>query len=107
MMTVVGEEGTSIADFVLYLKSEYLDAVYLQQDAYDPVDGASSGERQQYVFDVISDILAADLSFPDKGAARNFFHQLTQTTKDWNRADMNTEEFRTLEKKLREMVERA
>ena len=29
MMKVVGEEGTSIDDFVIYLKSEYLDAVYL------------------------------------------------------------------------------
>jgi V/A-type H+-transporting ATPase subunit A len=104
MMTVVGEEGTSIADFVLYLKSEYLDAVYLQQDAYDAVDGASSGERQRYVFAAISELLAADLSFPDKGTARKFFHQLTQTTKDWNRAELNTEEFRTLEQRLREMV---
>lgn len=104
MMTVVGEEGTSIADFVLYLKSEYLDAVYLQQDAYDAVDGASSGERQRYVFDAISELLTADLSFPDKGAARKFFHQLTQTTKDWNRVELNTEEFRTLEQRLREMV---
>jgi V/A-type H+-transporting ATPase subunit A len=104
MMTVVGEEGTSIADFLLYLKSEYLDAVYLQQDAYDAIDGASSGERQRYVFDAISELLAADLSFPDKGAARKFFHQLTQTTKDWNRVDVNTEEFRTLEQRLREMV---
>jgi V/A-type H+-transporting ATPase subunit A len=104
MMTVVGEEGTSIADFVLYLKSEYLDAVYLQQDAYDAVDGASSGERQRYVFAAISEFLAADLSFPDKGTARKFFHQLTQTTKDWNRAELNTEEFRTLEQRLREMV---
>jgi V/A-type H+-transporting ATPase subunit A len=104
MMTVVGEEGTSIADFVLYLKSEYLDAVYLQQDAYDAVDGASSGERQRYVFAAISEFLAADLSFSDKGTARKFFHQLTQTTKDWNRAELNTEEFRTLEQRLREMV---
>ena len=43
MMKVVGEEGTSIDDFVLYLKAEYLDAVYLQQDAFDAVDGATLG----------------------------------------------------------------
>ena len=41
MMKVVGEEGTSLEDFVVYLKSEFLDAVYLQQDAYDDVDGAT------------------------------------------------------------------
>ena len=44
MMKVVGEEGTSIDDFVIYLKSEYLDAVYLQQDAYNEIDAACSAE---------------------------------------------------------------
>ena len=50
MMKVVGEEGTSIDDFVLYLKSEYVDAAYLQQDAYHEVDGANDADRQKYVF---------------------------------------------------------
>jgi len=48
MMKVIGEEGISIEDFILFLKGEYLDATYLQQDAYDEVDGATSEERQKY-----------------------------------------------------------
>ncbi|HPW47648.1 MAG TPA: V-type ATP synthase subunit A, partial [Rectinema sp.] len=36
MMKVVGEEGTSLEDYVIYLKSEFLDAVYLQQNSFDP-----------------------------------------------------------------------
>ncbi len=88
MMKVVEEEGTSMADFVFYLKAEFLDAVYLQQDAFDPVDGASSAERQRHVFARIHDVLAADLAFADKDAARAFFQALTQVTKDWNRAEL-------------------
>ena len=38
MMKVVGEEGTSIDDFIVYLKSEYMDATYLQQNAFDEID---------------------------------------------------------------------
>ena len=38
MMKVVGEEGTSLDDYVLYLKGEFLDSVYLQQNSFDPVD---------------------------------------------------------------------
>ena len=53
MMKVVEEEGTAMADFVVYLKAEYLDAVYLQQDAFDPVDGATSAERQRHVFALV------------------------------------------------------
>ena len=90
MMKVVGEEGTSIEDFVVYLKAEYLDAVYLQQDAFDAVDGATSAERQKHVFGVIAEHPAgATWHFEDKDAARRFFHQLTQTTRDWNRVEMD------------------
>jgi V/A-type H+-transporting ATPase subunit A len=60
MMKVVGEEGTSIDDFVVFLKSEYIDAAYLQQDAYHEVDGASSAERQRYVFERIHRLLGAE-----------------------------------------------
>lgn len=107
MMKVVGEEGTMIDDFMLYLKAEYLDAVYLQQDAFDPVDEATSAERQQKVFGVISDVLTADLAFEDKESARKFFHQLTQRTRDWNRVRMETPEFETLQEELVRQVAEA
>ncbi len=100
MMKVVEEEGTAMADFVYYLKAEYLDAVYLQQDAFDPVDGASSAERQRHVFARIARILGAEFEFADKDAARSFFHTLTQLTKDWNRADMQSDEFAAVEARL-------
>lgn len=104
MMKVVGEEGTSIDDFVINLKSEYLDSVYLQQDAYDAVDGASDSERQKYVFDMMSEFMEARLAFDGKDGARRFFHKLTQTTKDWNRAAMDGPEFKELEATFRKMV---
>ena len=104
MMKVVGEEGTSIADFVMYLKSEYIDAVYLQQDAFDAVDAATTAGRQGHVFGVLSGIMQAPLDFPDKGAARTFFHQLTQTTRDWNRVEMDSDEFKQLQERIESMV---
>jgi len=111
MMKVVGEEGTSIDDFQLYLKSEYLDAVYLQQDAYHEIDGATSAERQKYVFGVIAKIMRTKMSFADKEAARRFFQNLTQVTKDWNRVpakfdlqEGDGKEFETLEQRIEKMV---
>lgn len=104
MMKVVGEEGTSIEDFVVYLKSEYLDGSYLQQDSFHDIDGATSAERQQYVFAKINDILASKVFFPDKDAARKWFLQLTSVTKDWNRVEMETEEFKQLEQRLDGML---
>jgi V/A-type H+-transporting ATPase subunit A len=104
MMKVVGEEGTALEDFIVYLKGEYLDAVYLQQDAYDAVDAASSHERQQYVFEAIGRILRASLAFPSKDAARQFFHRLTQATKDWNRVEMQAEEFKKQQARLEALL---
>lgn len=104
MMKVVGEEGTALADFVVHLKAEYLDSVYLQQDAYDAVDGASSAERQRHVFGFIARMLASPMHFRDKGAARHFFQLLTQATLDWNRAAMGTDEFARLEAKLAAVI---
>lgn len=46
MMLVVGEEGIAIGDLVTYLKAEIIDAVFLQQDAFDTVERATSLERQ-------------------------------------------------------------
>ena len=104
MMKVVGEEGTSMVDFVTYLKGEYLDAVYLQQDAYHEVDAATSAERQQYVFTYIFKILQTATRFTEKEAARQFFQRLTQVTKDWNRVNQGTPEFQELEQRITAMI---
>ena len=104
MMKVVGEEGTSMDDFVTYLKAEYVDAVYLQQDAYHEVDAATSAERQQYVFSVIHGILMARTGFKEKETARQFFQRLTQVTKDWNRVNQGTPEFKDLEQRIATML---
>jgi len=100
MMKVVGEEGTSMEDFVLYLKSEFLDAVYLQQDAFHEIDSACPGERQQYTFEKIYQILKTPISFKVKDTARSFFLKLTQSTKDWNRSEYKSKEFAELESQI-------
>jgi V/A-type H+-transporting ATPase subunit A len=104
MMKVVGEEGTSIDDFAVYLKAEYVDAVYLQQDAYHAVDAATPADRQTYVFERIVKILKTKMTFGAKDDARKFFQRLTQTTKDWNRAEQASGEFRAIETRIEKMV---
>jgi V/A-type H+-transporting ATPase subunit A len=97
MMKVIGEEGTSINDFVTYLKSDYLDAAYIQQNAFHAIDGAVSAERQRYTFNKMVKILRTKMSFASKDAARAFFQTLTQKTKDWNYIAMESDEFQAIE----------
>ncbi len=105
MMKVVGEEGTSVEDFVVYLKSEYIDAAYMQQNAFNDVDGATPEERQKYVFGKIVAILKTEMAFKTKAGARSFFQGITQVTKDWNRAPMDSDEFRECEARLDKLAE--
>jgi len=104
MMKVVGEEGTPMEDFLLYLKAEYLDAVYLQQDAYHEIDAATPAERQRYVFHRLFKILKTKMKFSDKDTARRFFLRLTQMTKDWNRVAMDSPDFAALEQQIEKAV---
>jgi V/A-type H+-transporting ATPase subunit A len=101
MMKVVGEEGTSLFDYVDYLKAEFFDFVYLQQNAFDPVDEATPKERQMYVFDFIYRILESEFIFENKDAALHFFQQLRQLFKGWNSSPWQSEEFEKTEKEIR------
>lgn len=76
-MSVVGEEGISIDDIIIYLKGEFYDAVYLQQNAFDPVDTATDMARQNEQMEVVSKVLNREFKFDDRDAARNFFLDLT------------------------------
>ncbi|MDD3996786.1 MAG: V-type ATP synthase subunit A [Sphaerochaetaceae bacterium] len=84
MMKVVGEEGTSLDDYVVYMKSELFDRVYLQQDSFDPVDTAVMPERQSSIFDLLFTILGSSFRLEDKKAARSFFNELRQNFLDLN-----------------------
>ncbi|MDR3333569.1 MAG: V-type ATP synthase subunit A, partial [Treponema sp.] len=78
MMKVVGEEGTSLDDYVVYLKGDFLDSVYFQQNTFDPVDASVSPERQEHIFVMILRILGSKFSFTDKAEARTWFNRLRQ-----------------------------
>lgn len=105
MMKVVGEEGTSLEDYVTYQKAELLDAVYLQQNSFDPVDYAVVPDRQRDIFSVIHSALMADFDLEDKAAARSFFNTLRQLFLDWNAAAFDDPSYATLKQAVVDAVE--
>lgn len=107
MMKVVGEEGTLLADFTTYLKSEFLDAVYLQQNAFSDTDTTTPIERQKIMFGVLEKALGANFAFPGKDETRRFFMDLQQTFIDWNDKPFKTPEFEELKKVLERKISEA
>ena len=97
MMKVVGEEGTSTEDYIAYLKSDFLDAVYFQQNSFDAVDSACVVERQAYIFKKIVEILGTNFALTNKDDARDYFNKLRQTFLDWNYTEWQSSEFKKIE----------
>ncbi len=100
MMKVVGEEGTSSEDYIVYQKGELLDAVYLQQNSFDPIDAVCVPERQRQEFDKLYDALMKTYDLTDKKEIRGFFNQLRQEFLDWHGTLFETPEFDAQGKKI-------
>ncbi len=104
MMRVVGEDGTVMEDFITYLKSEFLDYVYLQQNTFDDVDCATGKDRQISVFRQVLEVLKADFTAEEKAPAHRYFMQLRQLFIDWNYIRMDKPEFATQQDAIREKI---
>jgi V/A-type H+/Na+-transporting ATPase subunit A len=104
MMKVVGEEGTSLDDYIIYLKADLLDYVYIQQNSFDPVDAAVEPERQLHIYDILLDILTARLDFAGKEEARSWFNRVRQNFLDYNGKKWKSDEFNNLEKTISELL---
>ncbi len=105
MMKVVGEEGTSLDDYVIFLKGDLLDAVYFQQNSFDPVDAAVNPDRQRHLFAFLSGVLRATLRFANKEEARTWFNRIRQKFLDWNSSEWKSDDFARIEKELGSSIE--
>ncbi len=105
MMKVVGEEGTSLDDYVVYQKGELLDSAYLQQNSFDPVDASVTVERQKETFEVMYSILKSDYELKDKKEARSFFNEVRQAFLDWNGTAESDDRYKTRKEELENLFQ--
>lgn len=94
MMKVIGEEGTTLDDYIIYLKAEMLDAVYLQQNSFDLIEANCGRSRQQYVTDKLIYVMGSEYALCSKDEAREFFNRMRQRFIDWNYAEFQSEAFK-------------
>jgi len=104
MMQVTGEEGVTLDDYVTYQKALFVDMVYLQQDAFDPVDVSVPLQRQRASFLKIYHLMQREYHFPDKKAARDYFTRLTGLFKNLNYTAESSPEYESLQKEITELA---
>ena len=97
MMKVIGEEGTTIFDYIIYLKSEMLDSVYLQQNSFDLIEANCGRDRQNYVIDKLIYIMGSAYALESKEDARAFFNRMRQKFIDWNYTEFQSDAFKAIE----------
>ena len=100
MMKVIGEEGTTLSDYIIYLKSEMLDSVYLQQNSFDLVEANCGTSRQRYVTDKLIYVLGSDYALENKDDARSFFNRMRQRFIDWNYTEFESDTFKKAEAEI-------
>lgn len=105
MMQVTGEEGITMHDFLTWQKSVLLDMVFLQQDAFDPVDTSTPLERQKRSFELVKEIIEAEYAIDDRGEARDFFTRLISLYKNLNYSPDDSAEYVRYLREIRELVD--
>ena len=106
MMTVVGEEGVSVKDYAVALAAEFLDACYLQQNAFDAVDGATPAERQRAVFDKLLEVVRLDFEFESKDGARETMLRAADLFRNWNYAAAGSAEYERAGQRIDHFIHR-
>lgn len=104
-MEVVGEEGTSLEDLIIYLKAELYDFSYLQQNAFDKEDAYCPLERQIDLFQLIQTVFDTHFIFASHDAARTYFLQLQNQIKNMNFIPYESGEYKAVQSKITEAIE--
>ena len=104
MMQVTGEEGISLDDFVTYQKAQFLDTVYLQQDAFDPVDVATPMDRQQTMLGLVNDVTQREFLFDGKDKTRDFFVRITSAFRNLNYSATGSSDYEKYLSSIRSML---
>ena len=62
-INILGDDGVPVDYHETFWKSEIIDFVVLQQDAFDEVDAVTSLERQEEILNLVTEICEIDFKF--------------------------------------------
>lgn len=97
-INVLGDDGVPINYHQIFWKSEVIDFVILQQDAFDKIDSSTSIERQQYMMTKVLDIYNANLKFETFEEINPYFKRIINVFKQMNYSEFLSEKFFKFEK---------
>lgn len=101
---ILGDDGVPLDYHVIYWKSELIDFVILQQDAFDNIDGSTSMDRQRYMLEKVLTVVRADFSFDGFEEVNPYFKRIINAFKQMNYSEFQSDAFKGFEKEVDDIL---
>ncbi|MCH5177224.1 MAG: V-type ATP synthase subunit A [Prevotellaceae bacterium] len=104
-INILGDDGVPVDYHVTFWKSEIIDFVLLQQDAFDEVDAVSSLERQEEIMDIVTSVCEHEFNFSHFEEVTDFFKKLINLCKQMNYSPYKTQQYEDYKNQIKEMLQ--
>ncbi len=103
-INILGDDGVPVEYHERFWKSELLDSVILQQDAFDDIDANCPIERQKMMYNMVLDICGKSFDLENFEVCSSFFKQLIYTFRQMNYSEWKSEQFESFRAQIEELV---
>ena len=103
-INILGDDGVPMNYHEVFWKSELVDFVILQQDAFDAVDALCPIERQKFMLSLVLEICDHDFEFENFEECRKFFKELINTLRQMNYSEFHSEAFENYYQQIKNIL---
>ena len=103
-INILGDDGVPVAYHERFWKSELIDFVILQQDAFDDIDANCPIERQKMMYEMVLDVCRKEFDFVDFEACSRFFKGLINLFRQMNYSEWQSEKFFDYKRQIEQAV---
>ena len=103
-INILGDDGVPVAYHERFWKSELIDFVILQQDAFDDIDANCPIERQKMMYEMVLDVCRKEFDFADFEACSRFFKGLINLFRQMNYSEWQSEKFFDYKRQIEQAV---
>lgn len=104
-INILGDDGVPVNYHVTFWKSEVIDFVILQQDAFDKIDQSTPVERQEYMLESVLQLCESEFRFDSFTEIDLYFKRIINHYKQMNYSEFKSEKFNNFEKELNSIIE--
>ncbi|HOF98901.1 MAG: V-type ATP synthase alpha chain [Bacteroidetes bacterium ADurb.BinA395] len=103
-INILGDDGVPVDYHITFWKSELIDFVILQQDAFDDIDAVTPIERQHYMLKLIMDICKSDFNFVNFTDVMDYFKRIINVCKQMNYSEFHSQAFESYHNELQNIL---